>query len=134
MGWEDNGQFLERLLRSHVIKYSSYFELDDAVGKARNLFDDYLNETKKLAFVIFTFFFKQNFNYHIFYYFSPQKHIVEAVYCTGIKYGSYKMWIKLFNRSIDANAAEQSIIWQALVCNRDTWILKGYFKIIFLIE
>ncbi len=46
LGWDDNGLFLERLLRSHVIKYSSYFELDDAVGKAKILFDDYLNETK----------------------------------------------------------------------------------------
>jgi hypothetical protein len=55
--------------------------------------------------------------------------VVEAVYCTGIKYGSYKMWVKLFNKSIDTNPTEQSIIWQSLVCNRDTWILKRFLII-----
>ena len=51
---------------------------------------------------------------------------MEAVYCTGIKYGTYKNWVKMFNRSIDANPAEQNVIWQALACNRDKWILKRW--------
>jgi hypothetical protein len=36
----------KRLLRAHIIKYSAYFELDDAVMKAKNKFIDYMNGTK----------------------------------------------------------------------------------------
>ena len=57
-----------------------------------------------------------------------EKHLVEAVYCTGIKYGTYKDWISMFNKSINSIPAEQIIIWQSLVCNRDTWILKGLLE------
>ena len=60
-----------------------------------------------------------------------EKHLVEAVLCTGIKYGTYKDWIFLFNKSINSVPSEQIIIWQSLVCNRDTWILKGLLEITF---
>jgi aminopeptidase N len=58
LGWEDKGQFLERLLRSHVIKYSSYFELDDAIEKAKAKFEEYLDGKKYLFLKYFV-----NLNY-----------------------------------------------------------------------
>ena len=92
---------MERFLRNHVIKYASYFEIEDAVKIARVKFEQYLNGTQK-----------------------PEKHLVEAVYCTGIKYSTYKDWLTLFNKTSESIPAEQNIIFQALICNRETWVLK----------
>ena len=55
-----------------------------------------------------------------------EKNIVEAVYCAGVKYGTGKDWVFLFNKSLHSIPAEQSVVWQALICSRETWILKGY--------
>lgn len=55
-----------------------------------------------------------------------EKNIVEAVYCAGVKYGTGKDWLNLFNKSLHSIPAEQSVVWQALICSRETWILKGY--------
>jgi glutamyl aminopeptidase len=85
LGWLDTGSYLEKLLRTHVIKYSAYFEHEDALERAKNIFIKYnKDETAK-----------------------TEKHIVEAVYCTGIKYGNYKDWIALFNKSINLIPSEQ---------------------------
>ncbi|RNA18560.1 aminopeptidase N-like [Brachionus plicatilis] len=46
LGWNDKGTFMQRLLRNHVIKYASYFEIEDAVKKARTKFDQYMNGTR----------------------------------------------------------------------------------------
>ena len=61
-------------------------------------------------------------------YSRPQKHLVEAVYCAGIKYGTYKNWLYLYNKSSFATPVEQNILWQALACNRDTWTLKSLLE------
>ncbi len=58
--------------------------------------------------------------------FRPEKHVVEAVYCAGIKYGTYKNWLHLYNKSSYSTPVEQTILWQSLVCNRDTWTLKRF--------
>lgn len=55
-----------------------------------------------------------------------EKNIVEAVYCAGVKYGTGKDWLHLFNKSLYSIPAEQSVLWQALICSRETWILKGF--------
>lgn len=52
--------------------------------------------------------------------------MIEAVYCSGIKYGTNKNWLDLLNRTINAIPTEQNVIFQALVCSRETWILKMY--------
>lgn len=104
LGWEDRGNFMERVLRTHVIKYSAYFENQDAVTKAKDKFEQYANG-KKL-----------------------EKNIVEAVYCAGVKYGTGKDWLHLFNKSLFSIPAEQSVLWQALICSRETWILKGLLE------
>ena len=41
MGWLDTGSYLEKLLRTHVIKYSAYFEHEDALERAKNVFIKY---------------------------------------------------------------------------------------------
>ena len=46
LGWNDTGVFMERLLRTHVIKYAAYFEVDDAVEKAKLIFEKYMNGSK----------------------------------------------------------------------------------------
>jgi hypothetical protein len=53
---------------------------------------------------------------------------VEAVYCAGVKYGTYKNWLYLYNKSSFSTPVEQTILWQALVCNRDTWTLKSLLE------
>ncbi len=47
LGWQDKGVFMERLLRTHVIKYAAYFEVDDAVEKSKIKFELYMNGTAK---------------------------------------------------------------------------------------
>lgn len=42
LGWEDDGTFLERLLRAHVLKYSAYFEDEDATEKSKEMFKDFM--------------------------------------------------------------------------------------------
>jgi hypothetical protein len=104
LSWQDKGDFMERLLRTHVIKYAAYFEVEDAVEKAKFKFKHFVNGTKL------------------------EKHTVEAVYCAGVKYGTYRDWLYLYNRSIYSTAVEQNILWQALICNRDTWTLKSLLE------
>lgn len=54
-----------------------------------------------------------------------ERHMAEAVLCTGIKYNNYEKWVELFERSIDAIPTEYAMITQALVCSREPWVLKG---------
>jgi hypothetical protein len=42
LGWENEGSFLEKLLRTHVLKYSAYFENEDATEKSKKIFTDYI--------------------------------------------------------------------------------------------
>lgn len=44
LGWNDEGSFLERLLRSHVLNYSAYFENQDATQKSKRVFENYLKK------------------------------------------------------------------------------------------
>ena len=57
-----------------------------------------------------------------------EKHLVEAVYCTGIRYGTPSNWMSLFNKSINSIPAEQNVIWQSLACSKDYWILKSFLE------
>lgn len=105
LGWNDEGTFLERLLRTHILKYSAYFENEDATEMSKEIFNDFINNNIE-----------------------PAKHIKEAAFCTGIKYGNPVQWIHLLNSSLTAIPAVQNVIWQSLVCSRDLWVLKSFLE------
>lgn len=58
----------------------------------------------------------------------PDKHVKEAAFCTGIKYGNPKQWVGLMNSSLTAVPAVQNVIWHSLVCSKDLWVLKSFLE------
>jgi hypothetical protein len=105
LGWNDEGTFLERLLRAHVLKYSAYFENEDATEKSKELFRGFMKSKIE-----------------------PPKHVKEAAFCTGIKYSNPKQWLEMLNLSLNAQPAVQNVIWQSLVCSKDLWVLKSFVE------